>query len=126
MPSSSLSAGASAWASLGHLQTLELDATGIGRAGCRALQPLHGHLSKLHIGGPSVDDAACIAVARQGPGLKCLHITGSLITQRGLDALKALWGLEELRIQGCAFVEPSARSALVAELSRLKVGRAWS
>lgn len=123
--SSAAPADASAWASLGHLQILGLDATRIGRAGCRALQPLRGHLTTLHIGGPSVDDAACIAIARQGAGLKCLRIAGSLITQRGLDALKALWGLEELRIQGCAFVEFSARSALVAELPRLKVGRGF-
>ncbi|KAK9822394.1 hypothetical protein WJX74_000325 [Apatococcus lobatus] len=108
------------WASLEQLQCLELDDTRIGRLGCRALQPLRGHLTSLHIGGLSVDDMACEATARQGTSLKCLRLHGSLITQRGLIALKALWSLEELRIQGCAFMGTSARISLVSELPQLK------
>ena len=119
--SSAAIADAPTWGCLEQLQILELDATRIGHSGCRALHPLRGHLTSLHIGGPSVDDAACLATARQGTSLKCLHLTGTLITQRGLDALKALWGLEELRIRGCAFMNTSAQVEFVSELPHLKV-----
>ena len=122
--SSAAIADAPSWGCLKQLQILELDATRIGRSGCRALHPLRGHLTSLHIGGPLVDDAACIATARQGTSLKCLHLTGTLITQRGLDALKALWGLEELRIWGCAFMKTLAQAEFVSELPRLKVQNA--
>ncbi len=111
------------WGCLRQLKHLDLASTKTGRHGCRALQALRGHLTSLRLGGPFVDDAACIAVARQGPSLLCLHLHGVLLTARGLEALGLLWGLRELRIQGCAFMDMSARYRLLAALPHLQV---WS